>query len=119
MSDAANPDAPAPDPEPEPVTEDVPDTWTEDGAELQMVHGDAYNRTADAVVWVDARCVGCQNVSVCNVPADAADWTSKSTFADRCKVCKMLTPHNVISTLTGLNRNRDRGRVHRGDGGGG
>lgn len=110
MSDAANPDAPAPDPEPE-----EPDTWTDDGAELEMVRGNAYNRTEDPVVWVDARCVGCQNVSVCNVPADAADWTSKSSFADRCKVCKVLTPHNIISTLTGLNRGRDRGRVQRGD----
>lgn len=115
MSDAAEP-APGPSADPEPEGEDAPETWTEDGYELEMVRGNATERTADAVVFVDARCVGCENVSVCNVPHGAADdWTEKSTFADRCKVCSVLTPHNIISLLTGLNRSHDRGYLNRGD----
>lgn len=118
MSDAASADATEPSEDPEEPPEEVPDTFTDDATELEMVPGNAYNRTADPVVWVDARCVGCQNLTVCTVPADAADWTEKSSFADYCKACSVVSPHNVVSTLTGLNRTRERGRVHRGDDGG-
>ncbi len=109
MSDAATATEPADSEDPE------PNTWTEDGDELEMIRGDAYNRTDDPVVFVDARCIGCQNVTVCNAPADAANWKQKSTFADDCGHCSMLTPHNILSLLTGLNRSKNRGRVQRGD----
>lgn len=110
MSDATP--VPSEDPEPE------PDTWTEDGDELEMVRGSAYHRTAEPVVFADARCIGCQNVTVCSVPADAKDWTEKSSFADGCGACSMLTPHNIVAPLNGLNRTHDRGRVPGGDGDG-
>lgn len=109
MSDAASADTSAE----EPDGEDHPELMT--GDELEMVWGNAFNRTADPVVWVDARCIGCERLNVCTVPADAADWNAKRSFADLCKSCSKLTPHNVLSTLTGLNRTNARGRVQRGD----
>lgn len=102
MSDAADPS---------------PDTWTEDGTELEMELGKATERTDAPVLFVDARCVGCGEVSVCNVREDAKDWTPGSTFADRCRICSQMTPHNIVSKLTGLNRKHSRGYLNRGDDG--
>lgn len=108
MSDAAET---TPDP-----SEDTPETWSDEEYELEMVQGNAFRRTSDPVVFVDARCIGCEKVSVCNVPHGAADdWTEKTTFADYCHTCSELTPHNIISLLTGINRSHPRGYIQTGE----
>lgn len=104
MSDAADPDA--------------EDTFSGEGTELEMIRGDATARTTAPVVFADARCVGCRNVHVCNVPHGTKEWTPGKSFADRCKVCSVITPHNIMRLLSAVNRSHDRGYLDRGDGGG-
>lgn len=89
-----------------------PPTLTDAGTELEMIAGHATERTADAVEFVDARCVGCLNVTVCNVPHSAKNWTRGSTFANRCIYCHKVTPHNITAKLLEANRNHPRGYLY-------
>lgn len=89
-----------------------PDTFTDSARELEMERGNATERTDGAVVFTDAMCVGCREVTVCNVPHGVREWTPGTTFADWCHVCTALTPHNVQRALSAVNRTHERGYLY-------